>query len=106
MTPPPRAGPNPDGRILMVKRAKPAAKRGLGHGVGGAVREHQLGLDETAHRIADEIKQRQQLAGGDLRNGRGLRGSRFDEATLGGFACAHRSLCHQDLVQRAAAWSS
>src|SRR3984957_17794102 len=28
MTPPPPAGPNPDGEILMVKRAKPAAKRG------------------------------------------------------------------------------
>src|SRR5580693_4032920 len=27
-TMPPRAGPNPDGQILMAKRAKPAAKRG------------------------------------------------------------------------------
>ena len=31
---------------------------GLGHGIGGAVREHELGLDEAAHRIADEIEQR------------------------------------------------
>ena len=39
---------------------------GLGHRIGGAVREHQLRLDEAADRIADEIEQRQQFAGGDL----------------------------------------
>ena len=35
----------------------------LGHRIGGAVREHQFCLDEAAHRIADEIEQRQQLTG-------------------------------------------
>ena len=35
----------------------------LGHGIGGAVREHQFCLAEAAHRIADEIKQREQLTG-------------------------------------------
>ncbi len=38
----------------------------LGHRIGSAVREHQFCLDEAAHRIADEIKQRQQLTGWHL----------------------------------------
>ena len=39
---------------------------GLRHRIGGAVREHQFGFDEAAHRIADEIEQRPQFAGCDL----------------------------------------
>jgi hypothetical protein len=38
----------------------------FGDGVGGAVRENQPGLAETADRIADEIEQRPQFTGCDL----------------------------------------
>ena len=70
---------------------------GLGDRIGGAVREHQLGLDEAADRIADEIEQRQQFAGADLRKFRcGPAALRRRFAAFG----------HQDLVQRAAAASS
>jgi ribosomal protein L3 glutamine methyltransferase len=39
---PPRAGPNPDGQILMVKRAKPAAKRGRAASKGVRVAAGEL----------------------------------------------------------------
>src|SRR5260221_10596505 len=70
---------------------------GFRHGIGGAVREYQFGLDETADRIADEIEQRPQFAGGDFGD------------FHGGMAALRRrpaALRHQDLVQRAAAASS
>src|SRR3982074_3705760 len=70
---------------------------GLGHGIGGAVREQQFGLDKAAYRIADEVEQRQQLAGCEFRK------FRYSAAAL----CDRPgALRHQDLVQRSAAASS
>ena len=61
------------------------------------MREHELGLDKAAHRVADEIEQRQQFAARDF--------WQFDRraAALDGFL---GTFDHQDLVQRAAAASS
>src|SRR5258708_5057502 len=70
---------------------------GLGNRIGGAMRKNQLGLGEAADGVADEIEQRQQFAGTDLR--------RFRSAG----AALRRRFCafgHQGLVQRAAASSS
>ena len=66
------------------------------HRIGRSVREYQLGFDEAAHRVADEIEQRHQFAGGDFRN---FRGAAVPDSRCG-------ALGHQDLVQRAAAASS
>ena len=71
---------------------------GLGHRIGGAVREHQFRLDEPARRIADEIEQRPQFAGGDLRE--------VSAAARPRLAAGFGAFRHQDLVQRAAAASS
>ena len=77
-------------------------ERRLGHRIGGAVREHQFCLDESAHRIADEIEQRLQFAGCDLRRFRrdlvSAAEFRCRAAAFGGRSCAFG---HQDLVQRA-----
>ena len=76
---------------------------GLRHRIGGAVREHQFGLDEAADRIADEIEQRQQFAGADLAEISALGLSNRRVPRLAGSLAAFG---HQDLVQRAAAASS
>ena len=75
---------------------------GLGKRIGGAVREHQFGLDEAADGKADEIEQRQQFAGSDFWKFRRARSLRRCARLAAGFA----ALRHQDLVQRAAAVSS
>ncbi len=59
------------------------------------MREHEVSLDKAAHRVADEIEQREQFAGGDFWQ---FGGDALD-GLLDGFG-------HQDLVQRAAAASS
>ena len=70
---------------------------GFGNRIGGAMREHQLGFDEAADGVADEIEQRQQFARTDLGK------FRCGQAALRRRFCAFG---HQDLVQRAAAASS
>src|SRR6185437_6872650 len=96
-----RGGDPRVGKILelvgMQMQAFASQKGGLRHRIGGAVREHQLGLDKTAHRVTDEIEQRQQFAARDF--------WRFGSTAASpcSLPCARR---HQDLVQRAAAASS
>ncbi|GCC48659.1 hypothetical protein chiPu_0032640, partial [Chiloscyllium punctatum] len=43
-------------------------ERGFGDGISGAVREHQFGRVEAAHRVAQEIEQGVELARADLRH--------------------------------------
>ena len=62
------------------------------------MREHQFGLDKTAHRVADEIEQRQQFAGCDF--------GEFWPRQRPRLAACFDAFGHQDLVQRAAAASS
>ncbi len=75
---------------------------GFRHRIGGAVREHELGLDEAADGVTDVVKQRQQFAGTDLW------GFRNGSPALGRYLAApgRQDFGHQDLVQRAAAASS
>ena len=77
-------------------------ERGLGDGIGGAVREYQIGFDKAAHRKADEIQQRLQFAGARFWKFR-FRVFRQPGAAFDGSLAL---LGHQDLVQRAAASSS
>jgi hypothetical protein len=56
-------GGDPRGRkrleLIGIKMQRGAHQEGgLGHRIGGAVREYQFRLDEPAHSIADEIEQR------------------------------------------------
>src|SRR6476660_6491552 len=44
-------------RVQMQRLAD--QEGGLGNGIGGAMREYQLGFRETADGVADEIEQRQ-----------------------------------------------
>src|ERR1043166_3371363 len=63
--------------------------------IGSAMGKNELCFTEPAHGVTDEIEQRLQFAGGDLRCLR--------DGSLRGLRCALR---HQDFVQRAAAASS
>ena len=81
-------------------------------GIGGAVRELELGLDEAAHGIADEIEQGKQFGGQFFRFQRDhligalFAAPNFRTACFGLFRGRLDALCHQLLVQRAAAASS
>ena len=87
-------------------------KRRIRHRIGGAMRERHISRNEAAHRIANEVEQRQQLTArgpDDLRGPRGTNRRSFLCRSTGFFGACLFGKClfrHQDLVQRAAAASS